>query len=415
MSTKSGKTVNKVENKIVESVEPKKPKAAASTKTPKQPDNKRQLALESAAHAGLVAYFPQIAGQNVYEKLASALNLHILEAIDNIQKLEVSDKNDYNPYPSDKYMLLADKTGSSSKKKSVNSRSSAKSSAILRGQRPEENKEAADSGEDVEDDLKDVKDVKDVTDENKEETTTKKKNVVTFSKNTKTYLGFLMSRFVDEVATATQKSKSVKDNDSFTKFVFESVPKEISSHLSRHVVCSVNRLRSSVGYMQDRHISNLLVDSLSSEECFSGKTTLLKMVGEYISDYFKLLGHTLSLFCWSTCKSVNHQNLETTMRLLDMGNYEYSLSNNLLEENAPQLGLSNGVLQDMHKFDELLNPPKSDEEKKKEAEERSKKKSAKQTETEADEDLQVDVEEEAEVEEPKKVIKKITSSVTQKK
>jgi hypothetical protein len=103
------------------------------------------------------------------------------------------------------------------------------------------------------------------------------------------------------------------------------------------------------------------------------------------------------------------------MRLLDMGNYEYSLSNNLLEENAPQLGLSNGVLQDMHKFDELLNPPKSDEEKKKEAEERSKKKSAKQTETEADEDLQVDVEEEAEVEEPKKVIKKITSSVTQKK
>lgn len=409
MASKQSKTVNKTENKTVETSEPKKPKAASSTRTPKQPDNKRQLVLESAAHAGLVAYFPEIAGPNVYEKLATALNLHILESIDNTQKVESVEKTDYNPYPSDKFILLADKTSGSSKKKAVNARvSNTKSSAILRGQKPDEHK-----NEETKDEEKDTKETnkeetnKEETD--KEETTTKKKNVVTFSKNSKTYLGFLMSRFADEMSISNQKSKTIKDNESFTKFVFESVPKEISSHLSRHIVCSVNRLRSSVSYMQDRHVSNLLVDNLSSSEHFTGKSTLLKMIGEYTSDYFKLLGHTLGLFCWTTGKGINHQNIETAMRLLDMGNYDYALSANLLEDNAPQYGLSNGVFRDMHKFDELLNPPKTEEEKKKDAEERNKKKAAKSTDKELDDaDLEdLDLEEEEEV--PKKVVKKVSS------
>ena len=414
MSAKQSKTANKTENKNVEASEPKKPKAASSTRAPKQTDNKRQVALESAAHAGLVAYFPQIAGQNAYEKLAQALNLHILESIDNMQKLESVSKTDYNPYPSDKYILLADKTGNSSRKKAVNSRtSSTKTSAILRGQKLEK-EESEEEPEETK------KETKEESGEEQEATeSTKKKNVVTFSKNSKTYLGFVMSRFVDEVASASQKSKTVKDNDSFTKFVFESVPKEISSHLSRHVVCSVNRLRSSVGYMQDRHVSNLLVDNLSSEECFSGKTTLLKIVGEYTSDYFKLLGHTLGVFCWTTGKSVNHQNIEIAMRLLDMGNYEYALSSTLLEENEPQYSLSNGVLRDMHKFDELLNPPKSEEEKKKDAEERSKKRATKtnadfkatESDKSTDDDLE-EVEEEEEV--PKKNIKKVAAVTSAK-
>ena len=406
------KTVDKTENKTVETTEPKKPKAASSTRTPKQPDNKRQLALESAAHAGLTAYFPEIAGQAVYEKLATALNLHILEAIDNTQKVESVDKTDYNPYPSDKYILLADKTSGSSKKKAVNTRvSNTKASAILRGQKPESSK---DSDDDLKEETKDDKE--NDKEETKEEATTKKKNVVTFSKNSKTYLGFLMSRFADEMSVANQ-TKNIKDNDSFTKFVFEAVPKEISSHLSRHIVCSVNRLRSSVGYMQDRHVSNLLVDNLSSSEHFKGKAPLLKMLGEYTSDYFKLLGHVLGLFCWTTGKSINHQNIETTMRLLDMGNYEYALSSNLLEENEPQYGLSNGVLREMHKFDELLNPPKSEEEKKKDAEERNKKKTSKVSEADKDLDASdledLDVEEEAD-ESPKKPVKKVTAAKASK-
>jgi hypothetical protein len=350
---------------------PKKAKVSAKTsraKTSNDSENLRRSALKSACKICLVSYFPEISTNAMYDKYAQMLTMHILETIDQISNNEVTEEGDYNPYPSDKYILYSDKVkGKSGSKRSVNSKSTAPKAMIIDQDDDAEVEEVEEEEVEVVIEKKSTK--KEVAkkstkkeEKSEEKKEVSKKNILKFNKNGKTYLGFIVSRVITEVFKK-EIPKAIKDRETFTKYVFEGTSRKLKSYLIRSIVASVNRLSTVVNGMQDRGLGNLLESNLGNTY-FPGKlSTLLKVTTSYLSDYFKLLGYTIGNHVWISNKTINPQVIEIAMRTLDFGNHEYMVANKLIDENDSDFGLSCGVLQSARKFDMLLNPPKTEEEK----------------------------------------------------
>lgn len=347
-------------------------------------------AMKAAVDASYVNDHDSLKPRSVHDKCGGLLSIYILEAINKLQQEEVVDGSSYNPYPSSKYLLLEDKLSGNSAVKGKTVKKTGESSGKpskkrlppKRGQKKEEEPEAevADVEEDVEEpaeepaedgkeDKEDTEDSNDAVEEGKEE---KKKNIVTISKNGKTYLGFIMMRFVDELYS-TEGGKNIRNNDDFTKFVMEKITKDINSHMARVVVCTVNRCERRVAGMADHTFQKDIGNRF--EEYFGDRTCIAKYIGDYLMQYFKLLAQSIASDLWVSHKGVNGQTIEKAMRQLNMGNYEYMVDTKYVVDGESDYGLNRGVLDEARAFDKLLNPPPpplTEEEKKERAAKREK-------------------------------------------
>jgi hypothetical protein len=350
------KPASKSKGKANKSAEAAKQQAASK----KEEEIRYALALETAATNNYTTVFDELSGRNVHDRFGQALTMHILETIDNIQRAEVTHEGDYNPFPAEAFTLFSDKvSGSSKKKASVKTKGSepVKQKTVLkRGEKPS----AAPKELEVQEVEEKVEDAEPEEVVNAEKAPTKR-NITTVTKNGKTYLGFIVMRFVDEFYSSTG-GKNVKNTEDFTKYVFEQITKDISSHLSRVIVSTVNRLRDLVGGLQDRGVEKFISENIS--KYFKDRPALVKFISEYLATYLKLLGHSLGHRIWVSKSGVNPQSIESAIRTLDFGNHEYMLANKLVSDDESDFGLSCGVLQEMRLFEALLNPGPTEEEKK---------------------------------------------------
>lgn len=374
----------KVAAKTTPAKAPAKPKAPAGGKKKANPKNAAKNAeaavkkkaeqqryaeaLASAAERGLVTIFDELTTTTAQDKWTTAVGLHILETINNIQQSELRKDGDYNPYPAKNFLLFEDKVGASGKKKAPvkSGKSEASSSApkkkkapLKRGAKPAVEEPEEEVEVDVH--LEDTHDSEDVSvedpapsEENKGE---KKRNITTFTRDAKNYLGFLVMRFVDDYFSS-QGGKGVKNREDVTNFTYTGVTKDINSHVSRAVVTTVNRMNSLVSSLPDRGVPDELNKLVGAH--LQERPALMKFMGEYLSDYLKLVGYTLAQQLWVSRKVINQQAVEAVVRMLDMGNHEILVENKVITENESDYGIACGFYQDAHVFSELTvpKPPK---------------------------------------------------------
>jgi hypothetical protein len=356
------KTAKGKGSKTVDSAKAKQQKKA------KDAENHRYaLALLEAARCNYVSVFDELSERCYHDKLGQALTMHILETIDNIQRTEVKRADDYNPFPSNLFILFEDKvSGHSKKKAAVKTKGSEpikQKTVIKRGERAApkvEPEEQEDEQEDEQEEADDAEPAEPV----KEEKAPARRNITTVTKNGKTYLGFIVMRFVDELFMSSG-GKGTKSNEEFTKYVFEQVTRNIGSHISRVIVATVNRLRDLVSGLNDRGVEKLVSDNINQH--FKDRPHLVKFIAEYTATYLKLLGYSLGHRIWVSKSGVNPQSVESVIRSLDFGNHDWMVANGFANEEDCDFGLTQGVLRDMRMFEALLNPGPTEEEKKERA------------------------------------------------
>lgn len=370
-------------------------KKAATKKEPSEEQKRYDAAMKAAVEASYVNDFEALKPRSVHDKCGGLLTMYILEAVNQLQQDEVVDDKSYNPYPSSKYVLLEDKLSgtTASKGKSVkktgesSGKPSKKRLPPKRGQKKveepepeeeEEKPEAEDNEEKPEAEENDAEKDEEKSEDNEEdkdgkETKTKaRSNVVTINRNGKTYLGFIMMRFVDELYS-TDGGKNVRSSEDFTKFTMEKISKDINSHLARAIVSTVNRYERRVAGMPDHTFQKDI--GARFDEFFEDRSSIAKYLSDYLMKYYKLLAQSIASDLWISHKGVNGQTIEKAMRQLNNGNYEYMVDSKFVVEGASDFGLTRGVLHDAREFDRLLNPPPApltEAEKKERAEKRKK-------------------------------------------
>ena len=410
-----------------------KPKAAASGKKKANPKNAAKNAeaavkkkaehqrygeaLATAAERGLVTIFDELTTSTAQDKWAAAVGLHILETINMIQQSEIRETGDYNPFPSKTFLLLEDKVSASGKKKAPvkngkpeSSSASKKKAPLKRGSKPtvDEQEDEQDQEDEFDDNPEPEKtpekDENEHSEESKEE---RKKNITTFTRDAKNYLGFIVMRFVDDYFSSPG-GKNIKGRDEFVNFTYTGITKDILSHVSRAIVTTVKRLEPLVSDLPDRGVPDELNKLVGAH--LQDRSSTVKFMGEFLSIYLKLIGYTIAQQLWVSRKTINQQALEAVVRLLDMGNHEMLVTNKVANDNEPDRGLSCGFYRDVRIFSDLVIPkapkkPKAPgskgkgKDKKNSKSSKSKTKEAEEEDAEDAEDAEEEADEEAEEEE----------------
>lgn len=357
-------------------------KKATSKKEPSEEQKRYEAAMRAAVDANYVTDFESLKPRSVSDKCGNLLTMYILEAVDQLQQEETVDAKSYNPYPSDKFVLLADKLEgtTASKGKTVKKtgdtvgKPSKKRLPPKRGQKVDEPEPEVVADEEEEEPTVDeeepvAEETKTETKETDESKAVARKNIVTINRNGKTYLGFIMTRFVDELYS-TNGGKNIRSNEEFTKFTLENITKDMPSHMARVIVCTVNRNERRVAGMSDHTFHKEI--GARFDEYFNDRSCIAKYLNDYLMKYFKLLAQTIAVDLWVSHKGVNGQTIEKAMRQLNMGNYEYMVDNKYVVDGESDYGLTRGVLNEARGYDLLLNPPISEEVKKERSEKRKK-------------------------------------------
>ncbi len=341
--------------------QPANPEKSADTAAKKKAEQDRyDAALATAAELGLVTVFEELTPASVQDKWATAVGLHILETINHIQQVEVRKEGDYNPYPSKEFVLFEDKVSSSGKKKSqvktgkadTKTSASKKKAPLKRGakhavEEPEDHEEAVEQ-EDQHDSVEESAEPTEKTPEEKEE---KKKNITTFTRDAKSYLGFFVMRFVDDYYSS-EGGKNVKNDSDFTSYTYTAITKDIYSQVSRAVVTSVNRMQYLVSDLPARGVPDELTKLVGTH--FSDRGSLIKFMGEYLSDYLKLIGVILANQIWVSRKMINQQAVDMAIRFINLGNYDAMLEAKAVSESESDCGLACGFFQDSHVYNNLV-------------------------------------------------------------
>lgn len=351
---------------------PKNAAKNAEAAIKKQAEQQRYTeALALAADQGLVTIFDHLPLPTVQDKWTTAVGLHILETINTIQQSEIRKDGDYNPYPAKNFLLFEDKVSANGKKKAPVKNSKTESSVASKKKRPPlkrgtkiavaEPNETAEAEEPQIDDSPELDDTP-TEEETKEKTSEdakegKKRNITTFTRDAKNYLGFFVMRFVDDYFSSLGGGKGVKNRDDITNFTYVGITKDINSHVSRSVVTTVNRMGNLVSNLADRGIPKELTDLISSDFGPS-HSALIKFMGDYLSDYFKLVGYILAQQLWVSRKVINQQAIEAVVRILDIGNHEFRVDHKVVNEGELDYELSCGFYQDAHVFSALTLPKK---------------------------------------------------------
>ena len=343
---------------------PADPETAAATAAKREAEKVRYAqAQRLVAERGLVTIFEELTPASVQDKWANVINLHALETINYIKQQEVRKESDYNPYPSSKFLLFEDKVSANSHKKvqvkvgttEAKKMPSRNRAPLKRGAKPtvEEPKEDAthvEHNDTVEhDDTVEAQ----AASSSEKPAESKKANVATFTKDAKFYLGFLVMRFVDDYFSS-EGGKHIKSREEFTTYTYANVTKDITSHVSRAVVTTVNRMHPLISNLQDRSVPDDLSKLVGAH--FADRGSLIKYMGDYLSDYFKLIGVGLANQLWVTRKIVNHPVVYSVIRSINLGNNEDLVDAKVVKESEPDYGLSCGYFQDALTYISLIVP-----------------------------------------------------------
>jgi hypothetical protein len=318
----------------------RKPKAKAAEDAPKAPrgvsdDTKKYLAaLDKIRESGMVI-FEELTTRTMHQKLNSLLIKWIIEEINNHKAAELhNDADPYNPYPAASWATAEVKVAG----KVVNQGKAAKHRT-----RP---------GIPLEDDIEvSQSDDEPAESADKPAGEAKIKNIVIGNYGCRNSLAFIMIRFIHEI-NYTKSLEDVEDAAGFKNFVFTQVSG--ASQLSRVIICTVDRLRSSVKKMSLFDYND--IGSIFAKQTFAEYKTkkqniaprpgMARYAAEYLMYYYQLIAKFLAAELWVKHKSINAVAVEQAMRCLNIGN----------DTQGHGFEAKDNVLHDMRKFDACISP-----------------------------------------------------------
>jgi hypothetical protein len=323
---------------------PKKPKAKkpADPAAPKvargmsDDAKKYKAALKELEKSGLVI-FDELTPRSLHVKLNTLLTKWILDELSNLKAAELSGENDpANPYPANRWATAETKVAGKEvvTKKTPKTRTHPGMMAI---EDPIEvsNEE---SGGDEEPASGEVKKIK---------------NIVMGNSGCRNYLAFIMIRFIHEL-NYTKSLEDVESAADFKKFVFEQVSDKVKSQMARVIICTVDRLKSSVKKMpgfEFSDISDIFAHQIFAEyekpKKIARRPGIARYAAEYLMHYYQLIAKFLAAELWVKHKSINGVAIEQAMRCLNIGN----------DTQGRGLEVNHNVLKDMHAFDICVSPP----------------------------------------------------------
>lgn len=323
---------------------PKKPKAKkpADPAAPKvargmsDEAKKYKAALKELEKSGLVI-FEELTPRSLHVKLNTLLTKWILDELSNLKAAELSGEHDpANPYPANRWATAETKVAGKEvvTKKTPKTRTHPGMMAI---EDPIEvsNEE---SGEDEELASGEVKKIK---------------NIVMGNSGCRNYLAFIMIRFIHEL-NYTKSLEDVESAADFKKFVFEQVSDKVKSQMARVIICTVDRLKSSVKKMpgfEFSDISDIFAHQIFAEyekpKKIARRPGIARYAAEYLMHYYQLIAKFLAAELWVKHKSINGVAIEQAMRCLNIGN----------DTQGRGLEVNHNVLKDMRGFDMCVSPP----------------------------------------------------------
>ena len=324
----------------------RKPKAKAAVpagdEAPKAPrgiseDTKKYLAaLDKIRESGMVV-FEELTTRTMHQKLNSLLIKWIIEEINNIKAAELhNDADPCNPYPAAQWATAEAKVAG----KVVN-----QGKVIKRRTRP--------GIPALEDDIEVSQSDEEPADQPAGQPTgeAKIKNIVIGNYGCRNSLAFIMIRFIHEI-NYTKSLDDVEDAAGFKNFVFTQVGG--ASQLSRVIICTVDRLRSSVKKMSLFDYND--IGSVFAKQTFAEYKTkkqsvaprpgMARYAAEYLMYYYQLIAKFLAAELWVKHKSINAIAIEQAMRCLNIGN----------DTQGHGFEAKDNVLRDMRKFDACISP-----------------------------------------------------------
>jgi hypothetical protein len=328
-------------------------------------------AVDACVKAGYISGSDDFNCRTFQERCGTTLNLYILESIDRIQKAECVEPDD-DKFPANKYYLLSDKTRAVQHSKAVKKtaevsagkRQPKKKTAVAEVTPPsidetDESSASASASANVEPGP--------VDDAESKEEKVKKNHVTQISKTGKTWLAFVVDRYVYEIySTDYDKSIKTMTKDTFVKFVLNQ-SMNFESNITHSIFSTVDRMETSVNNISDHGFASYLTGKIDPmfNTTKEPRANIVRYIVDYLVTYMKLLGYTIARMLWASRRTTDAKVIEAGIRLLDINNDEYLVSNDYIKENAVTRGLSNGgVYRDARKYNDALNPPISEEEKK---------------------------------------------------
>lgn len=339
---KTAKTAKKVSEDAKPAADPVK-QTAKEIRDKKTSDEKIRIdrAYNECIEANFIGDYAEINNKSFQSKISETFVSYVLSNITDIQSNEVKNENSFNPYKPETHILQRVKPEKKTKKAAE----------------PVDNgsDDLQQDDHDDEDDIseKKVSKPKKAADKPKKDST-KKKNIIQMSKNTKTYIFFIINRFVMEVKSVVDKIRVDKKNrDAFTKEKFISIIfADDNVNFAKTVIATVNRLESSLSYDDSVSATAMLINTTIST-CFTNPQ-FRGFVADYIISYLKLIASVSSMYLWVYKKNIQYSIVELAMRTLDIGNTAYVAEKKYSE--SDYIGLTGGVLEDIKHVNSIMNP-----------------------------------------------------------
>jgi len=328
---------------------PKKTKAELSDKSKKEAV-RYAAAVGAMCAAEYIGDFTELSSRPFQNKCGEVLVEYIMESI---SKLQANDAQfGYNPFPADKYIQFDEKAPSKTKAKVKTVEG-----AMPKAKRLPKKKGAVDPVEDVEAEPDmpepDVSEAKDAKPETKEAKETKRSHIFQVNRNAKTWIAFIVNRFVYEIYFTTKKIP--KSDEEFVKLALSDVTKTFTTQISRVIVPTVERLSDTVDGLRNGDFQNVVRQKITPYFDKSRREGVVQYVTKYLMVYFKLIGQFIANELWVSKRAVNAATIETAMRCLDTGNNKYLIAEGVVKADECDFGLSFGLIHQARTVDQTLN------------------------------------------------------------
>ena len=169
----------------------------------------------------------------------------------------------------------------------------------------------------------------------------------------------MTSKLVDELDNLSDVSK-IKTKEDFVKHVYndKSLKEQNKSQVLRAIITTVDRLNGLLPCSEDK-LAEKFSTWVKNDIFDKNKHALANFASKYLLEYVRLVGHTAAQFMWVSKKQINHNVIEATLRMLEMGNQQYLQQTEQTEEDDSTYSLSEGFFNDVREYLSLIMPPKA--------------------------------------------------------
>jgi hypothetical protein len=310
----------------------------------------------------IIGSFSSLNKASFQTKCGDALTLYVLEAMESLRKQEHVNKSKYDPFPESEYNTLQDKLVPAAKSKKSTSDAaeempSVKKPIVKRGVKAPVESEPTPPPKPKAAPKAEVKVAEPVAD-SKEAKKPSKKNAVQIVKSAKTYLAFVVNRFLYELFSVENDKdiENVESSESFQSLALHHVTKDFSAQMSRSVVTTVNRLEAAITFDNTHNFDNILARELNNDLKEYAAKKLVDYVKRYVVKYFQLIAHHVANALWSSRRAVNAKMIEEIMRNLELGNHQYLVETEVIQDEERDYLVTNGLFELMRDFERELNP-----------------------------------------------------------